>query len=469
MHDIAPAQRGRTTAFRQNVRMITKVNMKKTVLIIYSNMFDVSALALRNFLKEDGKYNVIAVSEKEYDSFHVLKNFMRAYKYSYRHNSFFNNLITNFPSAEVERKKDSDGNEVNFKPTAEAFARFKKLENICMRYDAEYVVCTSQFGIKRAVLAREKYGLSGKIYALLTDFDLQHNFINKYLDGYFVITKKTKDELTERGIDADKIYVINMPLERKEAVQDEKPSHKRPSKVHSEPSDTTEKIIETVEEPVSKDDIKKKFNIRNDLPIITILGGRYGSKYSYNALRDVAGFKDCNILVITDGNKTIFRKFSRWSKKNECTHNIYFADNVKGLEEVYRITDYLIAAPTSAICFEAITRGIPLILMDSANNVETKNSKYLVSNGFAYSGISNERIKTAMAGYLKDIKGWKEHCENNFTDNGCEKFLEILDLIDSGVDPNNIPVVQEEVPEEKGDEVKEEITVKKSKWRRRNG
>lgn len=441
--------------------------MKKTVLIIYSNMFDVSALALKNYLKEDGKYNVICVSEKDYDSFHVLKNFMRAYKYTYRHNCFFNNLITNFPSAEVERKKDSDGNEVNFKPTSEVFARYKKLENICMRYDCEYVICTSQFGIKRAVLAREKYGLSGKIFALLTDFDLQHNFINKYLDGYFVITKKTKEELVERGIDADNIFLINMPVERMEVVEDQKNYTKKSKKDFSESDKIEDKDIE-VEIVSTKEEIKSKYNIRNELPVITIIGGRYGSKYTYNALKDVAEFKDCNILVITNGNKSIYRKFIRWSKKNQCTPNIYFADNVKGLDEVYRITDYLITAPTSTICFEAIMRNIPLILMDSVNNVETKNSKFLVSNGFAYSGISNERIKTAMAGYLKDIKGWKEHCENYFSNNGCEKFLEILDLLDSGVNPNK-EVVEEIVETDEEHEIKIETHEKKSKWRKRNG
>lgn len=438
--------------------------MKKTVLIIYSNMFDVSALALQNFLKQDGKYNVLAVSSKEFDGFCVLKNFMKAYRYTYRHNCFLNNLIMNFPSAEVERKKDSDGNEVNFKPTNEKFARYKKLENICMRYDAEYVICTSQFAIKRAVLAKEKYGLSGKIFALLTDFNLQHNFINKYLDGYFVITKKTKEELVERGIDADNIFVIDMPLAENDFCNNDKKHKAKNSK--SAEVETSETKKSDDKELLSKEDIKAKFNIHNDLPIITVVGGRYGSKYSYSTLKDVAGFKDCNILVITNGNKAIFRKFSKWSKKNECTHNIYFADNVKGLDEVYLITDYLIASPTATICYEAILRNIPLILMNSVNNVETKNSKYLVTNGFAYSGINNERIKVAMAGYLKDINGWKEHCQHYFSNNGCEEFLRILDMIDAGENPNIQTTAEEEQPQPVVEVVEEIQTTKKGRRRK---
>lgn len=438
--------------------------MKKTVLIIYSNLFDVSALALKNYLLDDGKYNVIAVNEREYDSFRVLRNFVKAYKFTYRRTPFFNNLLVNWPSAEVERKKDSDGNEVNFKPTSEHSARFRKLENICMRYDAEYTVCTSQYAIKRAILAREKYNLSGKIFALITDYDLQHNFINIYVDGYFVITEKTRAALMERGISEDKIYLINMPVDLDETMENEKTKNK--GKI-SKKSDSGEdgvqnKDVAVAEIHESAEDIRNKFNIRNKLPVITVLGGRYGSKYTYNALKDVAQFKDCNILVITNGNKSIYRKFSKWSKKNECTGNIYFADNVKGLNSVYRITDYLIAAPTATICFEAIMRKIPLILMDSVNNVETKNSKYLVSGGYAYSGISNERIKIAMAGYLKDLKTWIKHCENRFTNDGCEKFLQILDMIDAGVNPN---ALEEKIKSDEDDIV--EIEIKDEKHKRR--
>lgn len=438
--------------------------MKKTVLIIYSNLFDVSALALKNYLIDDGKYNVVAVNEREYDSFRILRNFVKAYKFTYRRTPFFNNLLVNWPSAEVERKKDSDGNEVNFKPTSEHFARYRKLENICMRYDAEYTVCTSQYAIKRAILAREKYNLNGKIFALITDFDLQHNFINIYVDGYFVITEKTRDALMAKGIPEDKIYLINMPVDFDETVENEKakslPDNKK--KTGGE-DDARDKDVAVAEIRESAEDIRNKFNIRNKLPVITILGGRYGSKYTYNALKDVAQFKDCNILVITNGNKSIYRKFSKWSKKNECTGNIYFADNVKGLNSVYRITDYLIAAPTATICFEAIMRKIPLILMDSVNNVETKNSKYLISGGYAYSGISNERIKVAMAGYLKDLKTWIKHCENRFTNDGCEKFLQILDMIDAGVDPASL---SKNVNAEEDDLVEIEIKEEKPKKRR---
>ncbi len=433
-------------------------------------MFDVSALALKNYLCDDGKYNVIAVNEREYDSFGVAKNFLKAYRFTYRRSPFFNNLLVNFPNADVERKKDSDGNEVNFKPTSEHFARFKKLENICMRYDAEYTVCTSQYAVKKAILAREKYNLSGKIFALLTDFDLQNNFVNIYLDGYFVITHKTKDALISKGIDADKIFLINMPIDLGETFYNGETSKALPEKkkkLLAEGLDTPDKKeIEVAEIRESVEEIKNKFNIRNNLPVITILGGRYGSKYTYNALKDVSQFKDCNILVITNGNKSIFRKFGRWSKKNECTSNIYFADNVNGLATVYRITDYLIAAPTATICYEAIMHKIPLILMDSVNNVETKNSKYLVSGGYAYSGISNERIKIAMAGYLKDLKGWKVHCENHFVNDGCEKFLGMLDMIDSGINPNQAALESKNTNEDDEEDIRE-IVIKEEKPKKR--
>ena len=142
----------------------------------------------------------------------LLKTYNGLYKFTYRKSPFFNNVIVNLPTAEVKRKKDSDGNIVAYKPNSETFQRWRKFDNIAMRFDADYVICTSQYTIKKAVIAKEKYRLKGKIFALLTDYALQDNFVNFDLDGYFVITKRTKDALVKKGLDESKIYIIDMPL-----------------------------------------------------------------------------------------------------------------------------------------------------------------------------------------------------------------------------------------------------------------
>ena len=49
--------------------------MKKTVLIVYSQLYDTSALALKNYFESDGRYDVIAIDEKTYDNFHFIKTY----------------------------------------------------------------------------------------------------------------------------------------------------------------------------------------------------------------------------------------------------------------------------------------------------------------------------------------------------------------------------------------------------------
>ena len=173
-----------------------------------------------------------------------------------------------------------------------------------MRFDADYVICTSQYTIKKAVIAKEKYRLKGKIFALLTDYALQDNFVNFDLDGYFVITKRTKDALVKKGLDESKIYIIDMPLP------------------------TPAPIKRTNEE------IRKQFDIRNDLPIALIVGGRYGSKYVYDALLSVCDREELNLLVMLDGNISVQRKFERWSKKNPATNNVYFVQSSRDRKSV---------------------------------------------------------------------------------------------------------------------------------------
>lgn len=403
--------------------------MKKTVLILYSDRYDTSAVALKEYLEDDGKYDVVALNESKYDSMRLLKTYNGLYKFTYRKSPFFNNVIVNLPTAEVKRKKDSDGNIVAYKPNSETFQRWRKFDNIAMRFDADYVICTSQYTIKKAVIAKEKYRLKGKIFALLTDYALQDNFVNFDLDGYFVITKRTKDALVKKGLDESKIYIIDMPLP------------------------TPAPIKRTNEE------IRKQFDIRNDLPIALIVGGRYGSKYVYDALLSVCDREELNLLVMLDGNISVQRKFERWSKKNPATNNVYFVQSSSELTRAYFIADYVISAPTAAICYETLLRKIPLILMDGANNVENKNAKHLIANGFAYSGINKKRIDKAFEEIDKDNSIWAEICDRYFKNDGAEQFLKCLDIIDEGKNPNEEYLNRVEVSDDKEIKEQEEGTV----------
>ena len=380
--------------------------MKKTVLILYSDRYDASALALKDYLEEDGRYDIIALDEKAYDGYGFLNFYNNLYKLTYRKFPSLNNVVVNLPTAEVKHNKDSDGNEVTFKPDGEFNQRRRKFDNIAMRFDADYVVCTSQYTIRKAVIAKEKYRLQGKIFALLTDFALQDNFTNHYLDGYFVVTQRTKNALVQKGIDEKNIFIINMPL--------------------------------PIPAPIKRtqEEVRKQFDIRNDLPVVVIVGGKYGSKYIYDTIKSVSDMEGYNFLAILNGNAAIEKKFLRWAKKNSVSNNIYFVKSRGELNKAYYIADCVISSPATVMCYQSILKKIPLILMDSANNVERKNSKYLLSGGFAYSGINRKRIDIAFDKISREREVWAQVCERFFKDNGCEQFVKCLDLIDEGRDPN---------------------------------
>ena len=389
--------------------------MKKTVLIIYSQLYDTSAMALKDIFERDSSFDVVSISDKQYDNMRLIRTYNSLYKFTYRHMPKFNNIVINLPTAEVTRKKDSEGNDAPFKPNSEMYQRWRKFDNISMRYDADYVICTSQYAVHKAVVAREKYNLKGKIFALITDYDLQSNFISHDLDGYFVITRKSKNALIEKGIDENVIYVISMPL-------------KAPIQIKR-----------------SKEDIRKQFNIRNELPIITMVGGRYGSKYLSDALLSVCEYKDYNFIVVDGGNASIEKRFKKYSKKHSdsVSNNVYFVKSATEMDRAYYISDCIIAAPTSAITYEALLRRIPLLLIDSANNVETKNSKFLITGGYAHSAINKERMAIALENYKEDKKEWKKHCEKKFKDNGAEQVLDCIKAIDRGEDPQDCLTIKE--------------------------
>ena len=74
-------------------------------MILYSDRYDTSAVALKEYLEDDGKYDVVALNESKYDSMRLLKTYNGLYKFTYRKSPFFNNVIVNcLPRKSKERR-----------------------------------------------------------------------------------------------------------------------------------------------------------------------------------------------------------------------------------------------------------------------------------------------------------------------------------------------------------------------------
>ena len=108
-----------------------------------------------------------------------------------------------------------------------------------------------------------------------------------------------------------------------------------------------------------------------------------------------------------------------------------------------------------------------MVLMDSVNNVETKNSRYLVSCGFAYSGISRERLDISIEKCRNERDALANFCEKHFKDTGCEQFARSLDMIDEGVDPNEYLLQKNEEVVKVDEIIKTEEPIKEKKHKRR--
>lgn len=415
--------------------------MKKNIVILYSkNHMDQTAIALKEeFSKRNENYNLIAIKTDEFTNFCGAKISEGFYKFSIRNMPWLNQLIglladklnSKREDASKKKKKEtkeqtSDDNNtqpvvnVSNKPVVtkeekEGFIekyrkQLRKVDNIITRYDPEIIVCTTPRSLTKALWAKERTNCRSIICAALTDYCVDRGFNSAAADYFIVQNSAEKQTLETLGIEEKKIIVCGTP------------------------------IVDAVKKEWDRQEVLKELGVENEnLPIVTIVGGRYGSGRIKSAFKDLAVYSgNFNIIVMTNGAQSVKSFISSYCKSSGITSNVYCVDEISDMSKIYSITDCMVTAPTASITYEAMSRKIPVVLMKPSNNVESGNYSYLTSNAFALRGEKHSHIVPSVLSCINKEEEEKiilKNIEGKFPQNTAEAFANtILELIPQQVE-----------------------------------
>lgn len=124
----------------------------------------------------------------------------------------------------------------------------------------------------------------------------------------------------------------------------------------------------------SKEELRKKFNLCNELPVLLVLGGGTGAlplnKLIAENLSELAGF--CQIIHITGREKNIE------AAPNENYHSFEFLDD---LSEAYAVADGVISRAGVGTLSELAVLKIPTVLMPIPNSHQEDNADAFLEAG----------------------------------------------------------------------------------------
>ena len=253
-------------------------------------------------------------------------------------------------------------------------------KEVIQPFDPEVIICTHSLSC--AICSTIKYvmRLDYLLVAVPTDFYLHPYWFYKNVDMYFLPQNNSNLNYLKRKIPSEKLQVTGIPI-----------------------SPEFSKVKE-------KSYLQEKWQVRKDLFTILIMGGGQGLgaiKEIVFALKDIK--LPVQVLVVTGINRNLKKNLSKIKSKLNFPFKVL--GYVREIDELMEISDVLITKPGGLTVAEALSKGLPMGVIDSIAGQEMRNKKFLLERGLAFNLESAKNVVPLIRRLVNgnfDRKTWKE-------------------------------------------------------------
>ncbi len=207
---------------------------------------------------------------------------------------------------------------------------------------------------------KEKYDLSVPLITSITDVVDSWEWIHNNTDMYFVPCRVVEDKLIEKGIDREKIRITGIPV---------------------------------------KKDFLKSDRKNKDYRQVLIMGGAM-DKVGLNSdvLSKFDAMSGVKVIVVTGHNKDLYDRLS----KDSGYENIEVLGYSDQIAQLMDESDLVVTKPGGVTLFEAINKGIPVVLKESGVGQEKENVRFIQSTGIGILLDGEDCLHEQVAGTLED-------------------------------------------------------------------
>ncbi len=228
----------------------------------------------------------------------------------------------------------------------------RKIEGLIKRFEPDAIACTQAFPCGLAAKYKETHHLDLPLVGILTDYAPHTYWIHGGVDVYIVPSDEIGQALIKKGILPKKIKAFGTPIDP---------------------------IFET---PLDKREICGKLGFSPGRPVILVMGGTHGigpDERLIRALDDSPG--DFQIAVITGVNKKLFKKIT--GMERSFRKKIIVKGLIDNTYDFMEISDIIITKPGGLTTAEALSKSLPMIILNPLPGKEDLNTKILTAKGIA--------------------------------------------------------------------------------------
>jgi len=248
------------------------------------------------------------------------------------------------------------------------------------------IISTFPLGSGFVSRAKEKFDVQIPLITAITDVVDSWEWIHNNTDLYFVPCKVVEKGLVEKGIDREKIRVTGIPVRQDFLVKE-----------------------------------NHNFEQRDQRQILIMGGAMKKITLTKSMLMHFEKLEKTKIVVVTGNDTELYNKLIRYGPYK----NIEIVGFSNEIARIMEESDLVVTKPGGATLFEAINKGVPVVLKRSKVGQEEENLKFVEEHGLGILIKEDDDLETVIEGMVFDDKRL-EQVERNLEEFRAEFDTEMI-------------------------------------------
>ena len=245
-----------------------------------------------------------------------------------------------------------------------------KLRRLFDSFRPDAVVCTQAFPCGMVADCKKWNNSSLPLVGVLTDFVPHAYWVYDQVDYYVTPAEEVSQRLMKKGVPEEKIRAFGIPF-------------------NSE-----------FNQPVNKQEVKRRLGLDPSAKVILIMGGGQGLgplKTIYKCLEQVK--QPLQEIIITGTNKKLYRQLKK--KVVKSRHKVSLHGYVNNINELMSVSDLIVTKPGGITTAEALSKGLPMIIIKPLPGQEMNNTDFLINQQAAIKLNKARQIREVVEDLLK--------------------------------------------------------------------
>lgn len=249
-----------------------------------------------------------------------------------------------------------------------AIRRLKKLVD---SFKPDIIVCTQAFPCGIVADYKRFYRSKIPLIGVLTDFAPHSFWVYDNVDYYIAPSDQSREMLVHKGVAREKIMTLGIPIDPKFIKRFD----------HRE--------------------LLANYGLAPEIPVLMIMGGGHGLGPIKESLRLLdSSSLDVQFIVICGLNIRLYHWINQARFRNRVL-NFKFTDQV---ERLMTISNLIITKPGGITTAEALSKKLPMIILNPIPGQEARNTEVLVKSGAAVKVDSTQDLLPAVEKTLKSFR-----------------------------------------------------------------